>query len=74
MNSFISLATPHLGHVVHSNKLTKWGMSLLNSFQKSSVIDGLLLKDAKEERLSYLYSLSTHSGLSWFKSVALYGS
>lgn len=48
MDSFISLASPHLGHISHPNKLTKLGMSLLNSFQKSQIIDGLLLRDGKE--------------------------
>lgn len=50
------------------------GISLLNSINKSNVIDSLFLKDAQDERLSLLYSLSIHSGLSWFKSVSLFGS
>ena len=74
MNTYISLATPHLGHILHENKIAKMGINLLNSIRKSNVIDNLLLKDAKDERLSLLYSLSIHSGLSWFKSVNLFGS
>lgn len=37
------------------------------------MIDDLLLKDNQDQRLSFLYGLSAHSGLSWFKSVILYG-
>jgi hypothetical protein len=56
------------------NKLAKIGMIAINSIWHSNVIDSLFLKDNKDERLSYLYSLSLHSGLSWFKTINLYGS
>jgi hypothetical protein len=31
MNTFISLSTPHLGHIEHSNKLAKFGMIAINA-------------------------------------------
>lgn len=45
MNTYISLATPHLGYLNHSNKLTKIGLITLNKLEKSQIIDELLLKD-----------------------------
>jgi hypothetical protein len=50
------------------------GMMAYNVICHSNIIDNLLLKDNNDERLSYLYSLSIHSGLSWFKTINLYGS
>jgi len=67
MNSFITMATPHLGHIEHSNKIAKFGMVALNAIEKSKVIDNLLLRDNTNPRLSVMYNLSTHSSLSWFK-------
>jgi hypothetical protein len=49
-------------------------MIALNTIEQLDVIDELLLKDNSDPRQSYLYSLSTHSGLSWFRSIVLYGS
>lgn len=74
MSTFISLSAPHLGHISHSNKLAKVGMMAINAIWHSIIIDTLLLKDNKDSRLSFLYTLSTHSGLSWFKTISLYGS
>lgn len=76
MNLFISLACPHLGHLYHSNRLAKLGMVALTSLWPSRVINCLLLKDGYGQSLknSFIYNLSTHPGLSWFKSVSLYGS
>lgn len=73
MNSFISLSTPHLGHISHENLLAKLGMIAINKIEQSNVIDDLLLKDHEDQRLSFVYGLSTHTGLSWFKSVIFYG-
>jgi hypothetical protein len=74
MNSFITMATPHLGHIEHSNKIAKLGMVALNAIEKSKVIDNLLLRDNINPRLSVLYNLSTQSSLSWFKEIIFYGS
>lgn len=74
MNTFISLSCPHIGHIEHENKLAKVGMLAINTIWHSNIIDDLFLKDNKNQRLSYMYSLSCHSGLSWFKNITLYGS
>lgn len=74
MNTFISLSCPHIGHVEHGNTLAKVGMLAMNTIWHSNVIDDLFLRDNKNKRLTYLYSLSCHSGLSWFKNITLYGS
>jgi hypothetical protein len=49
-------------------------MVAFNAIWHSNIFDSLLLADNREERLSYIYSLSVHSGLSWFKTIQLYGS
>ena len=77
MNLFVSLSSPHLGHLYHSNRLTKLGMMAISSLKNLKVIDCLLLKDGGDGynlRHSSIYGLSMHKGLSWFKTVHLYGS
>lgn len=73
MSTYISLSTPHLGHLSHSNRLAKVGMLAVTTIWQSNIIDNLLLRDKTDHRLSYLYSLSMHPGLSWFQSVSMYG-
>ena len=37
-------------------------------------MNSLLLRDGSDERASFLYNLCSHPGLSWFRSVVMYGS
>lgn len=77
MNTFISLSCPHMGYLYHGNHLTKLGMMAISKVMHLRVMDTLLLKDNGQSgalRNSYIYGLSMHQGLSWFKSVSLYGS
>lgn len=73
MQTFISLSCPHLGHLKHSNKMTKMGMIAANKLWHSSVFDSLLFKDSRQVRDCYLYNLAFHSGLHWFQNIQLYG-
>jgi len=42
MKGFISLGTPHLGHLYHNSILNKFGMKAMNAFKKSVVMSALL--------------------------------
>jgi hypothetical protein len=42
MKGFISLGTPHLGHLFHNSTLNKLGMKAMSLFKKSMVFSALL--------------------------------
>lgn len=74
MRGYISLGTPHLGHLFHNSTINKLGMWTLAKIKKSEVMAALLLESKDGDYYSsYLYELSSLSGLNWFEQVALYG-
>lgn len=47
MKLFMSLSSPHLGHLIHNSHLTKFGMWAISTLAGSKSIRNLLLSDEK---------------------------
>lgn len=70
MHTFISLSTPHLGHISEMS-LVGAGLWMLERFNRTQILQQLLLNDNVDVRRTALYRLSQTPGLEWFKSVVL---
>jgi hypothetical protein len=67
MRNYISLGTPHLGYMYHNSSINKFGMWAYSKLKDSLSMKTLLMYNEDGDlRLSYLYELSTLSGLNWF--------
>lgn len=85
MHMYISLSSPHLGYMYHSNKIVESGkflifkskgvgMWILRKWKKSKCLLELSMTDSEKLENCYLYKLSKSEGLTWFKNVVLLSS
>lgn len=64
--TYISLSSPHLGYMFHSNTLFNAGMWFLKKWKNSQSLTQMSMTDASEIEETCLYKLSTFEGLNWF--------
>lgn len=72
-HTFITLSTPHLGYMYHSNsnKLFDTGMWLLKKWNKSKSLAQLSMSDTDKPENSCLFKMSEWPGLAWFQNIVL---
>ncbi|PAA57085.1 hypothetical protein BOX15_Mlig001885g6, partial [Macrostomum lignano] len=73
-HTFLSLSGPHLGALYNTSNLVNAGMWFIQKMKKSGSILQLKLKDNSDQRQTYLYELSSASGLDSFANVLLVSS
>mmetsp|Transcript_6338 Transcript_6338/g.11014 ORF Transcript_6338/g.11014 Transcript_6338/m.11014 type:complete len:660 (-) Transcript_6338:809-2788(-) len=74
MHAYISLSAPHLGIAGKSNKLVGLGLWFLKKWNKSASLRELSMTDAQDRTKSFLYGLSSGTGLNWFRYVVFLSS
>ena len=72
--SYISLASPHLGYLSSKSKMVSAGLWFIKKWKRSRCLRQLSLTDQSSYPESFLYRLSHHPGLQWFKFVVLVSS
>ncbi|XP_077351671.1 protein FAM135A isoform X1 [Festucalex cinctus] len=74
LHTFLSLSGPHLGTLYNSSTLVNTGLWFMQKWKKSGSLLQLTCRDHSDPRQTFLYKLSTKSGLQFFKNVVLVGS
>lgn len=68
MHSFISFSAPHLGHATDVS-IVGAGLWVMERFNKSQLLQQLMLTDSPDPKRMALYRLSQSPGLEWFRHV-----
>jgi len=72
LDSFITLATPHIGYLTTQSKLLTMGMWVADRFNINNSIAEIMLSDMKNIKDCALYKISKFKGLDWFNNGKKY--
>jgi len=70
MHAYVTFSTPHIGHMSEVS-LVGAGLWMLERFNRTQLLQQLLLGDNADPRRTALYRLSQSPGLEWFNYVVL---
>lgn len=70
MHGYVTFSTPHIGHMSEVS-LVGAGLWMLERFNRTQLLQQLLLGDNADPRRTVIYRLSQSPGLEWFKHVIL---